>query len=256
MNLKGPGSGSSEDDRETRHPAPATRACSAGSWSRWPASPGRRSPACCASTGPRAPSPTAAAPGAPSPRRYTKADIGLLAEVDALHGPARCSATPLRAPRGRLPTDISTTCRHSTSYQRRRGTMPVPTRGGAHRHRRAAPAPARRTTRLPAGRHRPLGRPRRHQGPLPPQPRRRGHPVPVRQHIERPASPLADRRRIQGTRAHCGERLSAFYHDVCERRAQALDLAVQRADLALLRSRQHAVGQFRHLGGLDALALG
>ena len=49
----------------------------------------------------------------------------------------------------------------------------------AHRHRRAAPAPALRTTRLPAGRFRPPRRPPRHQGPLPPQPRRRGHPVPA-----------------------------------------------------------------------------
>ena len=55
-------------------------------------------------------------------------------------------------------------------------------------------------------------------------------------------APPADRRRVQGTRAHCGERLSAFHHDVCERRAQALDLVVQRADFALLLSHQHAVG--------------
>ena len=80
-------------------------------------------------------------PRHPFPRRYTKADIGLLAEVDALHGTLSGPATRKLCVRAlqlfgdrrfeRLAT-ISNghlyNLRHSTSYQRRRGTMPAPTR--------------------------------------------------------------------------------------------------------------------------------
>ena len=80
-------------------------------------------------------------PRRPFPRRYTKADIGLLAEVDALHGALSGPATRKLCVRAlqlfgdrrfeRLAA-ISNghlyNLRHSTSYQRRRGTMPAPTR--------------------------------------------------------------------------------------------------------------------------------
>ena len=87
----------------------------------------------------RAPSPTAAAPGALSPA--ATADIGLLAEVDALHGALSGPATRQLRVRAlhvfgdrrfeRLAA-ISHghlyNLRRSTTYQRRRGTMPAPTR--------------------------------------------------------------------------------------------------------------------------------
>ncbi len=80
-------------------------------------------------------------PRRPFPRRYTKADIGLLAEVDALHGTLSGPATRKLCVRAlhlfgdrrfeRLAA-ISNghlyNLRHSTTYQRRRGTMPAPTR--------------------------------------------------------------------------------------------------------------------------------
>ena len=81
-------------------------------------------------------------PPAPLPTPlYTKADIGLLAEVDALHGTLSGPATRKLCVRAwqlfgdrrfeRLAA-ISNghlyNLRHSTSYQRRRGTMPAPTR--------------------------------------------------------------------------------------------------------------------------------
>ena len=80
-------------------------------------------------------------PRRPFPRRYTEADIGLLAEVDALHGVLSGPATRQLCIRAlhvfgdhrfeRLAA-ISNghlyNLRHSTSYQRHRGTMPVPTR--------------------------------------------------------------------------------------------------------------------------------
>ena len=80
-------------------------------------------------------------PRHPFPRRYTKADIGLLAEVDALHGTLSGPATRKLCVRAlQLFGDRSFerlaaisnghlyNLRHSTSYQRRRGTMPAPTR--------------------------------------------------------------------------------------------------------------------------------
>ena len=80
-------------------------------------------------------------PRHPFPRRYTKADIGLLAEVDALHGtlsgPATCKlcvrALQLFGDRrferlAAISNGHLYNLRHSTSYQRRRGTMPAPTR--------------------------------------------------------------------------------------------------------------------------------
>ena len=80
-------------------------------------------------------------PQHPFPRRYTKADIGVLAELDALHGtlsgPATCQLC-VRAwrlfgdPRFERLAAISNghlyNLRRSTTYQRRRGTMPAPTR--------------------------------------------------------------------------------------------------------------------------------
>ena len=82
-----------------------------------------RSPACCASTGPRAPSPTA----------DTKADIGLLAEVapsrhplrarhpPALHPGLARVRRPVRAPRRRLQR---TSLQLAPLDRRRRGTIP------------------------------------------------------------------------------------------------------------------------------------
>ena len=98
----------------------------------------------------------------------------------ALHpGLARVRGPPLRAPRRHLQrTSLQPAPLDQLSAPPRDDARDDPPR--AHRHRRAAPAPALRTTRLPAGGFRPSRRPRRHQGPLPPQPRRRGHPVPVR----------------------------------------------------------------------------
>ena len=80
-------------------------------------------------------------PRRPFPRRYTKADIGLLAEVDALHGTLSGPATRRLCIRAlhvfgdrrfehlaAVSNGHLYNLRHSTSYRRRRGTMPVPTR--------------------------------------------------------------------------------------------------------------------------------
>lgn len=80
-------------------------------------------------------------PRRPFPRRYTKADIGLLAEVDALHGTLSGPATRKLCDRalhrfgdGRFERLAAISnghlynLRRSTTYQRRRGTMPAPTR--------------------------------------------------------------------------------------------------------------------------------
>ena len=81
------------------------------------------------------------APRRPFPRRYTNADIGLLAELDVLHGTLSGPATRRLCARAfhlfgdrrfeRL-AGISNghlyNLRHTTGYQRRRGTTPLPTR--------------------------------------------------------------------------------------------------------------------------------
>ena len=81
------------------------------------------------------------APRRPFPRRYTNADIGLLAELDVLHGTLSGPTTRKLCARAfhlfgdrrfeRL-AGISNghlyNLRHTTSYQRRRGTPPLPTR--------------------------------------------------------------------------------------------------------------------------------
>ena len=80
-------------------------------------------------------------PRRPFPRRYTQADIGLLAEVDALHGtlsgPATrklCNRALHRFGDGRFERLAAISnghlynLRRSTTYQLRRGTMPAPTR--------------------------------------------------------------------------------------------------------------------------------
>ena len=81
------------------------------------------------------------APRRPFPRRYTSTDIGLLAEVDALHGTLSGPATrklcarayPLFDDRrferlARISNGHLYNLRHSTTYQRRRGATPVSTR--------------------------------------------------------------------------------------------------------------------------------
>ena len=81
------------------------------------------------------------APARPFPRRYTQADIGLLAEVDALHGTLSGPATRRLCVRARDRFDdrrferlaaISNghlyNLRRSTTYLRRRGTLPAQTR--------------------------------------------------------------------------------------------------------------------------------
>ena len=80
-------------------------------------------------------------PPAPLPPRYTKADIGLLAEVDALHGTLSGPATRQLCIRAlhvfgdhrfehlaAISNGHLYNLRHSTSYRRRRGTMPATTR--------------------------------------------------------------------------------------------------------------------------------
>ena len=81
------------------------------------------------------------APGRPFTRRYTRADAGLLAETDALHGTLSGPATRALCARAfhlfgdsrfeRL-AGISNghlyNPRHSTTYARRRGATPAPTR--------------------------------------------------------------------------------------------------------------------------------
>ena len=80
-------------------------------------------------------------PRRPFPRRYTKADVGLLAEVDALHGTLSGPATRKLCDRAlhifgdrrfeRLAAVSNGhlyNLRRSTTYQRRRGAMPAPTR--------------------------------------------------------------------------------------------------------------------------------
>ena len=244
MSLKGPGSGSSEDDRETRHPAPADPGPDSAVSGRQSAVSGRQSTARPAAAdpgrglrvrgrdpgavrlprqgegrqGPALPVPGRGGrplpgaghpPAAPAPdhgrhRRPPRPPAPLPPPLHqgrhrtarrsrrpprhplrarhppALHpGPARVRRRPLRAPRRRLQrTSLQPAPLDQLSAPPRDDARADPPR--AHRHRRTPPAPARRTTRLPAGRYRPPGRPRRHQGPLPPQPRRRGHPVPVR----------------------------------------------------------------------------
>ena len=81
------------------------------------------------------------APPRPFPRRYTRADIGLLAEVDALHGTLSGPATRRLCVRARdlfddrrfeRLADISNghlyNLRRTTAYQRRRGALPAQTR--------------------------------------------------------------------------------------------------------------------------------
>ena len=81
------------------------------------------------------------APRRPFPRRYTSTDIGLLAEVDALHGTLSGPATrklcarayPLFDDRrferlARISNGHLYNLRHSTTCQRRRGATPVSTR--------------------------------------------------------------------------------------------------------------------------------
>ena len=81
------------------------------------------------------------APARPFPRRYTKADIGLLAEVDALHGTLSGPATRRLCVRARDLFDdrrferlaaVSNghlyNLRRSITCQRRRGTLPAQTR--------------------------------------------------------------------------------------------------------------------------------
>ena len=81
------------------------------------------------------------APARPFPRRYTKADIGLLAEVDALHGTLSGPATRRLCVRARdlfadrrferlaaISNGHLYNLRRSITYQRRRGTLPAQTR--------------------------------------------------------------------------------------------------------------------------------
>ena len=81
------------------------------------------------------------APSRPFPRRYSSTDIGLLAEVDRLHGTLSGPATRTLCARAYHRFDdhrferlagISNghlyNLRHSITYQRRRGTTPMPTR--------------------------------------------------------------------------------------------------------------------------------
>ena len=121
-------------------------------------------------------------PRHPFPRRYTKADIGLLAEVDALHGTLSGPATRKLCVRAlqlfgdrrfeRLAA-ISNghlyNLRHSTSYQRRRGTMPAPTRPCTSPSASGA-GPSPSDNPLPAGR---FVHPSTASRASPPQPRRR-----------------------------------------------------------------------------------
>ncbi len=94
-------------------------------------------------------------PRHPFPRRYTKGDIGLLAEVDALHGTplrsghpqalrpglAAVRRPPLRAPRRHLQrTPLQPAPLDQLSTPPRDDARADPPR--AHRHRRAAPAPS------------------------------------------------------------------------------------------------------------------
>ena len=130
-------------------------------------------------------------PTRPFPRRYTGEDIRLLAEVDALHGTLSGPATRKRCERAyqvfadprferlaRISNGHLYNLRHSTTYQRRRGnvekTRAVHIRIGERRR----PHPQGHPGFVPGG-HRPSGRPRRCQGPVPHQSGRRGHTVPT-----------------------------------------------------------------------------
>ena len=123
----------------------------------------RRSPACCTSTGPQEPSPTAAAPGIPShaatPRPTSGCSLkSMPSTAPAAVGPASSRPglaavrrPPLRAPRRHLQrTPLQPAPLDQLQRLARDDARADPPR--AHRHRRAAPAPALRTTRLPAGR--------------------------------------------------------------------------------------------------------
>ena len=123
------------------------------------------------------------APRQPFPRRYINADIGLLAEVDTLHGTLSGPATRKLCARAlhlfgdrrfeRLAT-ISNghlyNLRHSTTYQRRRGTTPVSTRPvqvAIGERRRPQPFGLPGYVRVDTV---PSRRPGWHQGPLPLEP--------------------------------------------------------------------------------------
>ena len=126
------------------------------------------------------------APRRPFERRYTAADIRLLAEVDATLGQMAGPATREVMRRefevygdGRFARLAHISIGHlynlrkSTTYLRKRTVL------DRTRPTRVAIG-ARRPARLRSRRHRPPGRPRRQQGRLPDQRRRRGHPVRVR----------------------------------------------------------------------------
>ena len=81
------------------------------------------------------------APNRPFARRYTRADVGLLAETDALHGKLSGPATRALCARAlhlfgdsrferlaRISNGHLYNLRHSTTYARRRGAIPQPTR--------------------------------------------------------------------------------------------------------------------------------
>ena len=92
------------------------------------------------------------APRRPFPRRYTSIDIGLLAELDRLHGTLSGPAARKLCARAyhrfgdrrfeRL-AGISNGLRHSTTYQRRRGTTSTRTRSPGRHWRGAVRAPRR-----------------------------------------------------------------------------------------------------------------
>ena len=122
-------------------------------------------------------------PRRPFPRRYSNADIGLLAELDVLHGTLSGPATrklcarafhlfgdrPLRTPGRHLQRPSAQPAAHDklSTAPRDAAAADAP---GAGRDRGTPPPAAVRTTWLGAGRYRPSRRPGRHQGPLPREP--------------------------------------------------------------------------------------
>ena len=122
-------------------------------------------------------------PRRPFPRRYSNADIGLLAELDVLHGTLSGPATRKLCARAfhlfgdrrfeRL-AGISNGHLYNLPAHDKLSTAPrndaAADAPGAGRDRGTPPPAAVRTTWLGAGRYRPSRRPGRHQGPLPREP--------------------------------------------------------------------------------------
>ena len=124
------------------------------------------------------------APRRPFPRRYTNADIGLLAELDVLHGTLFRSGhaqalrprfpsvrrPPLRTPGRHLQRPSVQPAAHDKLSTAPRNDAAADAPGAVSRSGNAAARSRSDNLAGCAGRYRPSRRPGRHQGPLPREP--------------------------------------------------------------------------------------